>query len=496
MKRYVDFVNEIDADMLYKSLLGYGLFSEKVPPMFSTESFYEYCINNNPIFPQKPNQYLYYENIRNINIPRSIGIPTPMSYQRLCACLRDNWGNLKKYFKETTENQRYRVSRIHVRKMRKKCSIFEMNYSNWRVDGSLDSKLSLGKKYVVSADIANCFSSIYTHSITWALAGKNTAKQNRRGNWYNDIDQCVQNTKDQETHGILIGPHAFNIISEIILCAIDEKLVERDWKYIRHIDDYTCFVETEELANKFLVELQSELRSYDLSLNHKKTKIEKLPIATVEGWIRKINSVSIITNYGKVDYKKCRDYLDYAIEISKEENGNSSVLKYAIKVLSGLSLTDNAKIYEYETIFHLCLIYGYLVPLLDDYVFITCQVNLESIEKISNMIYSEYMPKKNYEAVSYALYYAIKYNFTMNNIKIDELIQSKDAILLVTAFKYYEKVGDKLSIMKLKEYARTLKNKDDFERMWLFTYEILPKSDLSGSWKELKEYGISFIKEV
>ncbi|WP_240335308.1 hypothetical protein [Paraliobacillus sediminis] len=86
MKKNFEFMNEITGDELYEGLLGFGMFSEKLPPFLTSKPFYEYCRTNNPTFinTKKEHSYIYYENMRNINLPRSLGIPTPMSYQRLC----------------------------------------------------------------------------------------------------------------------------------------------------------------------------------------------------------------------------------------------------------------------------------------------------------------------------------------------------------------------------------------------------------------------------
>jgi hypothetical protein len=54
-----------------------------------------------------------------------------------------------------------------------------------------------------------------------SMAGKDVAKSNRDKNkWFNQIDFYTRNLKDQETHGLLIGPHASNLLSEIILVNI------------------------------------------------------------------------------------------------------------------------------------------------------------------------------------------------------------------------------------------------------------------------------------
>ncbi|WP_240335307.1 RNA-directed DNA polymerase [Paraliobacillus sediminis] len=127
-----------------------------------------------------------------------------------------------------------------------------MSYKDFERDGTPELDLIIGKKYLVNADISTCFPSIYTHSISWALVGKNVAKSNR-GNknvWYNELDFSVRNTSNGETQGILIGPHSSNILSEILLTSIDFELSNKGWKYIRNIDDYTCYVTNYEDGQK------------------------------------------------------------------------------------------------------------------------------------------------------------------------------------------------------------------------------------------------------
>ena len=186
---------------------------------------------------------------------------------------------------------------------------------------------------------------------------------------------------------MIIGPHSSNIISEIILCDIDRKLSDNDWDYIRHIDDYEAYVNNEYEASEFLTDLQRQLRDYNLSLNHKKTKIIKLPVPINELWIRKINTFDCLTD--TIDYKKCSYYLDLALELFLKDS-NASVLKYAIKVLSSKQLSDNAeKLFE-QTIFQWSLIYPYIVPLLEEYVFEVCDTDKIKIEKLVNQIFDEY----------------------------------------------------------------------------------------------------------
>ena len=83
------------ADELYERLLAYGLFSDKLPPILSSLSFYNYCKNYSPNFSDSWKQYIYYESIRNNNAPRPLAIPNPMAYEKLCNCIKNNWDNYK-----------------------------------------------------------------------------------------------------------------------------------------------------------------------------------------------------------------------------------------------------------------------------------------------------------------------------------------------------------------------------------------------------------------
>ena len=118
------------------------------------------------------------------------------------------------------------------------------------------------------------FPSIYTHSIPWALHGRRKAKRDRslllEGNL---LDRVTQDTRDGQTNGLLIGPHASNILSEIVLTDIDRTLVASYGRYSRHIDDYEYAAKTYEEAESFIRNLSIQLRERELRINEKKTEI-------------------------------------------------------------------------------------------------------------------------------------------------------------------------------------------------------------------------------
>lgn len=502
-KTYGDFVDEISADELYQGLLGYGMFADKLPPIFTSVPFLNYCQANSPNYLDKEwHDFVSYSAMRNVNIPRSFGIPTPMKYERLCAILRDNWDNLKTHFHNQTDGQEYRISRIHLRKMHASKPLFEMNYKNWRVDGNPETELlfqsKCSSKYVVKADISTCFPSIYTHALPWAFVGKDVAKKTCKDDtlWYNKIDVACSSMKNGETHGLLIGPHASNLLSEIILTCVDKKLYNAGYRYTRNIDDYECYVDSYEKAQTFLRDLEEALRGFDLPLNHKKTKIKQLPIALTENWIHKLNNAIVFQE--EITFPVINAYLDLAIEIANEI-GDSAVLKYAIKTLSGYKLTKNAKKCGAQRIMHLAVMYPYLLQLMEEYVFKPYNVPADEIKVLADTIYSEAKIIHNYEAIGYAIYFSLKHGFDLAELDIDWVIARGDCVLLLMTWLYYLKANHgktgATQLKPLKAEAKRLKDAE-MDRYWLFCYETLSYGLLSGDWRKLKQAGVSFVKTV
>ena len=497
-KSYLEHMESITSEELYRGLLGYGLFGEKIPPIFSSVDFYQWCIEHPDLLDNsKPTEYIYYESIRNVNIPRQLGLPEPFSYARLCKVLSDYWeGELRPYFKLKTENNNYKISRVHIRKLENSDAIFEMNYKKESEDGDPIRRLSIGKKYVVKSDIKSCYPSIYSHALSWALVGKTEAKRCSRDNtqWFNKIDKCVRNVKYGETNGILIGPHASNILSEIILVSIDDNLYRAGYKFIRNIDDYYCVTETYEEAESFIKSLLSELKNYNLAVNQSKTMILNLPLDSDSEWVHILGVPPIAGAFGVGEIQSVKAYLGQALQAMQNNSGDAAPIKYAIKVLKSLKVSKKSKDYIVDTILHWAIIYPYLVPLLHEFIFDRYDVPLDFIREFISILYKDSIIRRNYEGVAYAFFFSLKYNSEIESFDMNNLI-SGDCICKLLCFLYCKKFGKHEEQNILKEHAKELMELN-FTENWIFIYEILNQEELSGRerWSSLKNQGISFIK--
>ena len=144
--------------------------------------------------------------------------------------------------------------------------------------------------YLMEFDISKCFYHIYTHSITWAVKDKESAKRNaRETSFENSFDKLMQLANYNETNGIVVGPEISRIFAEIILQQVDinvSKRLEENYKYgvdyevRRYVDDYFVFSNDPKILETVKKEFQKELGFYKLYLNPTKSDIKTPPFIT------------------------------------------------------------------------------------------------------------------------------------------------------------------------------------------------------------------------
>ena len=90
-------------------------------------------------------------------------------------------------------------------------------------------ELSLDYNYIFHADITDCYAAIYTHSIAWAMHGKEVAKTNRTNKTFvgNVIDGHIQDMRHGQTNGIPQGSVLMDFICELVLGYADLQLTHR-----------------------------------------------------------------------------------------------------------------------------------------------------------------------------------------------------------------------------------------------------------------------------
>ncbi|VAC50151.1 putative DNA-binding protein [Enterobacter hormaechei] len=170
---------------------------------------------------------------------------------------------------------------------------------------SIEKKFS----YSLRFDIAKCFSSIYTHSISWAIKGKVFSKENLSSNSFDSkFDHLLMRMNDNETNGILIGPEFSRVFAEIILQAIDvaverdleEKGYRNNFDYVvkRYVDDYFVFTKNENVSDIIYDSFIHEMAKFKLYINESKEQRERRPFIT-KLTIAKTHVLSEISDFFK-----------------------------------------------------------------------------------------------------------------------------------------------------------------------------------------------------
>lgn len=153
--------------------------------------------------------------------------------------------------------------------------------------------VELEKKFSVLrlTDISKCFSSIYSHTMAWAIKDVQHGKENTSAvSFANEFDSLMQFSNYNETNGIPVGAEISRLFAEIILQSVDIDLLRRaergglvqgrDFEARRYIDDYAIFANSLEALDNLQRGLSESLQVLNLHLNDSKTLTIRRPLQT------------------------------------------------------------------------------------------------------------------------------------------------------------------------------------------------------------------------
>jgi Reverse transcriptase (RNA-dependent DNA polymerase) len=154
--------------------------------------------------------------------------------------------------------------------------------------------IRLEKRFSVCnlTDVSKCFSSIYTHTLYWAIVNVRSGKDNTRATTFsNRFDRLMQSMNFNETNGICVGAEVSRIFAEIILGEVDRRSINRmsselkfgrDYEFYRYVDDYYIFATNTDVAKKMVASISVSLSEFNLHLNEAKTTAHERPFITTK----------------------------------------------------------------------------------------------------------------------------------------------------------------------------------------------------------------------
>lgn len=475
---------------------------EELPPIFTSESFTpdvaRQLVEAERLANAKGRKggydQLEYRLTRFNSVSRLLSIPHPFAHAELCIELHEHWAK----FAYISINQN---SQIKPRPHDDGRLIVMTGYggATGKSQRSLDS--SFGKRYLVRTDIANCFPSIYSHAIPWALVGHESAKKNKLNHdeWFNKIDKKFRASRRDETQGVSIGPGTSNIAAEIILGRVDEELRKR-FSFVRYIDDYECYCDSEHEALEFVRQLERLVAKYKLQLNARKTRILRLPRPVTEDWILELGQ-----HIPKTENPDVRDifrFLDVAVCLA-EKNPDCSILKYAASVVNGLKIaypTNDACLnYLLGLTFHHSDLLPKLQNLIDSLLvksFGGGVLDLGGACPKIEAVLNECIDLRRSDGMCWSLYLLGRVKHELSEELAKKLIETDDALAILTLYW----AGDTHKKMVV-DYASSLDQEDlhQLDRYWILLYQLFFDRRIDNPYPSekcfevLRDKGVSFM---
>lgn len=193
----------------------------------------------------------------------------------------DNWAELCQCFADFKELPQIECASYPVVSDKRKAQRAEQILSWWSHFEQRSLELALRYNRMIITDIADCYGSIYTHSIAWAIHGKSVAKNNHTEAFLgNVIDHRIQAMRYGQTNGIPQGSVLMDFISEIVLGYADSLVSKQlneenicDYHILRYRDDYRIFVNDSWTGETILKVLTTTLFELGMRLNSSKTRV-------------------------------------------------------------------------------------------------------------------------------------------------------------------------------------------------------------------------------
>jgi len=490
--------------MILKKLLEKGYFPKEVPPPFQSKRFAE---KSSEIITSlasskdkfKKSQILNYSLSKGRYSRRILGIPNPKHFLMLSQFISSNWALFKKTYKLSNYSSSLPLQKEAKRAFRTKST----SLNNFRF---LLIEKSFNKRFELRFDIAQFYSSLYTHSITWSIMGKSLAKTTlnqklsiNKNQWKklleidssanlyevsNSLDALVRACQDQQSIGIPVGPDTSFLIAELIGCRIDNEIrdaLNSNVEGIRYFDDYYFYVDSYNEAERVLKISQKILNEYQLEINDKKIYIKEVPFSFENKWAIELSNFRFI-NAEKFELRNFFDITSKLIEEYPHES--EQIIQYSLQRFE----FGNIKIHEETWDFFLILILklqtidpsnlDQLLKILISYKSLISDDSKVKIKKIMEMLINENLELNHSFEVSWSLWILKSLEIKCQSQLLVKILNSKDnfsklIVLDLIQAKLYD--GKKVLLTKLLN-SITFSISDFYSENWLFVYESIKKN--------------------
>ncbi|MBW4650719.1 MAG: RNA-directed DNA polymerase [Kastovskya adunca ATA6-11-RM4] len=492
-----------------RDLISRGYFPKELPPPFKTDSLANFAVTNPSLqSASKATSKLYsHSHVKYGSLRRKLSIPNPVFFLETTKIIESHWADIKLITQKSHLSKSQPIHTPHPKRNRSISPL--LDFSDLPKERAKNRAIG---RYALQTDISQFYQSIYTHSIPWAVHGKEIAK-NQRSNFSlfgNQLDKLVRNSQDGQTMGIPIGPDTSLVIAELILCASDIELEKRlaslcayPYRGFRYSDDYELIFLTRSEAETALSYLQQVLSYFELTLNPNKTRITELPCSLDAIWVLEISDYKF-SDKKLAQMQDLIRYFDRAFQIAREIP-QEPVLKYAIARIGNFDELhhDNWSLLESLLLQSMTIEASTLRDALS--IFQSKQVknypiDLDSLEKNLNLQILQHAPLGHSSEVAWAIWSIIVFKLAIHKEAAQVISDMEDSIVAIVALDA-QKRGRIPARLSTKKWEQFLTEDELYGNQWLLSYEANLQGYLptgydhvsKDSWfSQLKQNGIAF----
>lgn len=456
---------------------------------------------------------------------RFLQIPNPKHFSILAEKIVSRWADFESVFRLSDYSQSNPIP--ETQKDKRSVSTSSKSVAEFR-NALLET--SIDRLFEVRVDISKFYPTIYTHSISWALLGKDKAKHyfKEKDNldsliaggdndaaiykYAEAVDTAIRACQERQSIGIPIGPDTSHIIAEIVACRIDSllknSLIPIEIKACRYYDDYYLYVSSKDEADKALKTLQLILSEFQLEINEAKIKIREFPFAFEDEFTTSLHSF---------DFKKTnqsnsiKHYFSLIWEFAEKNPKKTDwIFKYALRVFEFSTIVIQKKSWK---VFEDLLIKTALIePAVLDIVtriFITYRTYLdagsqEKLKRLVNIIIKEHCPVRHNFEIAWALWIAKTFEIEVEQQSANDIIATKDSISNLILLDLINNTGLVKGHPNVSSLESELKDNILMSENWILAYEAVKKGwlnpveanllDNNPFFRVLKDKNIEFYK--
>lgn len=364
------------------------------------------------------------------------------------------------------------------------------------------------KKIEIKLDINNFYPSIYTHSITWAMVGKDLAKSIWRANGnkpiatpsnqdemlYNiayNLDVKIEHCQDKQTSGIPVGPDTSFIVAELLASYVDQKVGSAfpGITACRYYDDYSLFVSSREEAEAVVRYIQQVLGDLELSINEAKLEIKEAPCHFINDFAEELAPFKFD---GQKAEKALMGYFNILFKLCElHPNRLSTIIRYGLKPLESEKLIIGPQTKElFESLLYKTAL---LDPSCLDQV---CQLlshraftpTKSTLEELIESIVSHHAPLNHHHEVAWSLWFCKKYSLTIGKdyvIKIFDMHNPVCTLVLLDVLNNNNTMqplkSDPQIDARIKQIDSAARPEDLYGDEWILLYEGVRHGWLSNT---------------